>query len=242
MEAWDEESSSVFSDYGELFTPRRPEFSKVILRLIPAEPNEAFLVVDIGCGTGWLLETILRHFPTARAIGLDGSALMRNQARVRLAPFGERVVLRDFKLERVEEWANQLSDVRCFVSTLAIHHLDGNQKQELFKRLRSRLTANGALLITDLILPTSPREWSCLASSWDTVVMSQSLAMRGDLSGFDAFKAEEWNYYAYPDSTVDHPSTLNDQLNWLQNAGYSGVDVFWMLAGHALFGGYNMTG
>lgn len=37
---------------------------------------------------------------------------------------------------------------------------------------------------------------------------------------------------------IDFPSTLPEQLGWLVDAGFVGVDVFWARAGHALFGGF----
>jgi hypothetical protein len=44
--------------------------------------------------------------------------------------------------------------------------------------------------------------------------------------------------YRYPDQDgIDKPSRLLDQLKWLEQAGFADVDVFWMQAGHALFGG-----
>jgi tRNA (cmo5U34)-methyltransferase len=44
--------------------------------------------------------------------------------------------------------------------------------------------------------------------------------------------------YRYPDvDGIDKPSHLLDQLKWLEQAGFAEVDVFWMQAGHALFGG-----
>ena len=51
------------------------------------------------------------------------------------------------------------------------------------------------------------------------------------------FVRERWNIYEYPDP-ADKPSTLPDQLRWLEEAGFEGVDVFWARAGHALLGGY----
>jgi hypothetical protein len=36
---------------------------------------------------------------------------------------------------------------------------------------------------------------------------------------------------------VDMPSRLFDQLVWLRDADLTAVDVYWMKAGHALFGG-----
>jgi hypothetical protein len=37
---------------------------------------------------------------------------------------------------------------------------------------------------------------------------------------------------------MDHPSPFLDQLNWFEAAGFQQVDVFWMQAGHAIYGGY----
>lgn len=39
-----------------------------------------------------------------------------------------------------------------------------------------------------------------------------------------------------PDA-VDKPSRLLGQLVWLRDAGLMAVDVYWMKAGHAIFGG-----
>lgn len=33
------------------------------------------------------------------------------------------------------------------------------------------------------------------------------------------------------------PSRLLDQLKWLEEAGFQQVDVYWMQAGHAIYGG-----
>ena len=49
--------------------------------------------------------------------------------------------------------------------------------------------------------------------------------------------------YRYPDpsDTIDKPSTLFEQLTWLAQAGFAEVDVYWVQAGHALFGGRKGT-
>jgi hypothetical protein len=40
---------------------------------------------------------------------------------------------------------------------------------------------------------------------------------------------------------MDKPSTLPEQLRWMEEAGFEEVDVFWARAGHALLGGYRPT-
>jgi tRNA (cmo5U34)-methyltransferase len=69
-------------------------------------------------------------------------------------------------------------------------------------------------------------------------VRQRSLALAGHLGPFEAFRATRWNLYDEPGpDPVDHPSPLFDQLRWLDEAGLAAVDVFWLKAGHAVFGG-----
>ena len=36
---------------------------------------------------------------------------------------------------------------------------------------------------------------------------------------------------------MDKPSGLFEQLGWLEAAGFEAVDVYWLKAGHAIYGG-----
>lgn len=65
----------------------------------------------------------------------------------------------------------------------------------------------------------------------------QSIEMTKDLRAFDRFDGDEWNWYRYPDPG-DRPSRLLDQLKRLEEVGFEGVSVFWLRAGHAVFGGF----
>jgi tRNA (cmo5U34)-methyltransferase len=72
---------------------------------------------------------------------------------------------------------------------------------------------------------------------WDQAVRERAMQLDGKLDAYDFFCADKWNLYHYPDPEVDKPSSLYDQLKWLEAAGFKDVDVFWMRAGHAIFGG-----
>ncbi len=67
----------------------------------------------------------------------------------------------------------------------------------------------------------------------------RSLKIAGDLGPYKIFQKERWNFYADPDpDPVDRPSPLINQLQWLAEAGLIGVEVHWLKAGHAIFGGF----
>lgn len=235
---WQEENSAEFIDHGRVLTPGRDEIGRTLLDLVPAAPDEAFVAVEMGSGQGWLSEALLRRFPRARVIALDGSAAMLRAAGGLLAPFGDRVELRPFRLED-PAWPGRLgTEVRCFLSSLVVHHLDESGKRALFARLRDRLEPGGALLLADIVAPTSERGRRHMARAWEDEVRRRSLAFDGDLRAYDFFVESGWNTFDHPDDPLDQPSPLPDQLRWLAEVGFVGVDVFWARAGHAVYGGY----
>lgn len=236
---WQESNSRTFIDLGRVLTPSRDEIERTILDLIPAELEAPFLAVEIGTGAGWLSAALLHRFPAARVVGLDGSPTMLEQAGETLAPFTGRFELRRFQLED-PAWLTDLRDVRCFVSCLVIHHLDGVGKQRLFRDLHDRLEPEGALLIADCLEPTGDQERLYMAARWDEAVRRQSLEMTGSLDAYQSFLDDHWNYYLHPDP-LDKPSPLPDQLRWLEEAGFTGVDAFWVNAGHGVYGGYRVA-
>lgn len=234
---WQESHSATFVDRGRIYTPDRDTIAHTFVDLIPAREDEAFHAVEIGHGEGWLMDAVLRGYPNARMIGLDGSEAMRAAAAATLAPHAGRFDLRPFRLED-DTWPEAITEpIRCFVSCLVVHHLDGTGKQALFAWLYRHLEPGGALLIADIVEPTSAWGRRMMSRGYD-VVRRQSLAFTGDLAVYEQFRADHWNHFDYPDPDLDKPSTVPEQLGWLTQAGFTGVDIFWATAGHALFGGY----
>ncbi|MGB3633075.1 MAG: class I SAM-dependent methyltransferase [Rubrobacteraceae bacterium] len=236
---WDEEESGAFIEFGRVMVPGREEIERTLLDLIPAGRDEPFVGVEIGTGTGWLSSSVLEKFVGARMIGLDGSTQMLRKAGELLAGYGGRIELRHFRLED-PTWTEALGPARVFLSTLVFHHLDGPGKRELFGRLFSCLEPGGALLFADLMRPQTERARRHYSAAWEQEIRDRSLEIHGDTRASEFFERERWNIYEHPDP-MDTPSTLPEQLRWMEEAGFESVDVFWARAGHALLGGYKPT-
>jgi tRNA (cmo5U34)-methyltransferase len=232
---WDEADSRDFIDLGRFFVPEREEQIAAVLELIP-DPGDG-LLVDLCCGEGLLSRALLERFPKARVLAMDLSPAMLARARDTCAGHEGRFDTRPFDLAD-RSWRVFAEPVRAFVSSLAIHHLDGAAKRRLFQDLAAALAAGGALAIADLVLPATPAAHTLAAKAWDDAVRRRSLELSGGLGPYEKFRAERWNLWADPEpDPIDQPSTLLDQLRWLEEAGLAGVDVCWMKAGHAVFGG-----
>ncbi len=238
---WSENDSTTFIDLAEIFVPGRSEQTNTLLQLIPARTDEHFTVVELASGEGVLAQAILEQFPQCHYIALDGSATMREQLAQKLAQFSSRIEILPFDLA-AQTWRSALPvPLRCVLSSLCVHHLSDEGKRQLFNDLATQLEPGGALLLADVIEPATHQIANLFARQYDEIVRQQSLAIRGDLSGYEQFLQQKWNYFLHdyndPES-YDHPSRLSDQLGWLIEAGFSVVDCFWMQAGHAIYGGY----
>lgn len=235
---WREEDSAQFIDMGEVMTPARDDMGQALLDAVPALPDDAFLAVEIGCGAGWLSEALLVRYPQARVIAIDGSAAMVRHAADRLSPFGDRAEVRLGRLEE-QDWLARLGQpVRCFLSSLAVHHLDGPGKARLFADLFRYLEPGGGLALADLVEPAS--EWAKrhMANTWTEAVRQRSLDLTGETRTYDFFIEQQWNSYDFPNPQVDMPSPLMSQLQWLTEAGFIAIDVPWALAGHTVISAY----
>ncbi len=237
---WSESDSASFINLAEIFVPGRTEQIAALLHLIPARTDEAFTLVELASGEGKLAEAILERFSACHYIAFDGSELMRKRMAQRLARFSSRLDIRPFEIAE-QAWRTTLpSPLRAVLSSLCVHHLPAEGKQELFQDIATYLEPGGALLLADIIEPATPHVAQLFAQQYDEIVRQQSLALRGNLSGYEQFQAMKWNYftYDYGEQTYDQPSLLSDQLRWLSHAGFVHADCYWLRAGHAVYGGY----
>jgi len=107
-------------------------------------------VLELGTGTG---ETALRvhaRHPEAAWVGIDSSEPMLGRAR-------ERLPGADLRLLRLEDEL-PAGSFDLVVSVLAVHHLDGAGKRDLFSRVTRVLHAGGHFVLGDVVVPPAGQE------------------------------------------------------------------------------------
>jgi tRNA (cmo5U34)-methyltransferase len=233
---WNEDDSRTFLDLGRYFVPHRDEQTRIICDLIPPPPPQA-LFVELCSGAGHLSRALLDRFPTCTLLAFDGSETMRRTTLEACALHAGRVTVRAFDLA-AGDWRRLAEPIHAVVSSLAIHHLDGSQKRDLFKDMAAALAPGGVIVIADIVRPTTDAALGVAALQWDEAVRNRAQTLDGHLRAFEQFQALRWNYFRDPDGdSIDKPSSLRDQLEWLVAAGLVDVDVHWLVAGHAIFSG-----
>lgn len=231
---WSEENSRQFLNYGRYFVPERELQMLLIIGLLSELEGPAHLL-NLCCGEGLLDELILDRFPEFTLLGLDGSDEMLQQAGKRLKRFHNRFRTEKFNLAG-KGWRNPAQRPDAVISSLAIHHLTGEQKQTLFADIFGMLAEKGLFIVADIVEHPDEAGRGLAAEALDEAVRRRALELDGNTQAFEFFQREGWNIFRQLDpEDIDKPSPLFDQLKWLEQAGFSQIDVHWMLAGHVLF-------
>jgi tRNA (cmo5U34)-methyltransferase len=129
--------------------PAYQQLQAIVAEAASARP--AALILDLGTGTGTTARQVLDALPGARLIGVDESKDMLEAARAVLPPSA------DLRVGRLEDPLPP-GPFDVVVSALAVHHLDGAGKADLFRRVADVLRPAGRFVLGDLIIPDDPAD------------------------------------------------------------------------------------
>jgi tRNA (cmo5U34)-methyltransferase len=111
---------------------------------------QAERVLELGVGTGETSRRVLDLHPEAELVGIDESAEM-------LAAASINVAAADLRVSRLQD-ALPEGNFDLVVSALAVHHLDGAGKADLFARVAGRLLPGGRFVLGDVVVPDDPAD------------------------------------------------------------------------------------
>jgi tRNA (cmo5U34)-methyltransferase len=129
-----------------------PDYERLQEEAAAATGSGARRVLELGTGTGETARRVLARHRAAVLLGLDASGGMLAHARGALP--SERVELR---VARLEDPLPQ-GPFDLVVSALAVHHLDGAGKADLFKRVAAGLAPGARFVLADVVVPEDPAD------------------------------------------------------------------------------------
>jgi tRNA (cmo5U34)-methyltransferase len=169
---------------------------------------ERLEILEIGAGTGLFSAMLLEKFPGASLTLMDISENMLAVARQR---FSGRENIRYVVADYCRSDLGGPYDLVC--SALSIHHLTDEDKRRLYAAIHRALKPGGMLVNADQADAGFPPLDRHYREYWDGFVEG------GPLS------ADEKREIARRRATLDRNATLSDQLAWLRECGFTGVDV-----------------
>ncbi len=187
--------------------PGFDDFYRAAIDLIRFPRENPLKVLDLGAGTGLMAAFIAYSFPNARITMVDISNEMLERARARFELAGER-----FRFEVSDYGVDQIQEkYDAIVSGLSIHHLSDDQKRSLFNRIYGALNDGGVFVNAEQFRCSTPERHKFHHERWVTRVRELGVDDR-DL----AAATERMRF--------DRAATLEDQLEWMREAGFRDID------------------
>jgi tRNA (cmo5U34)-methyltransferase len=103
-------------------------------------------VLELGTGTGETTRRVLELHPEAELVGIDESEWMLDEVRRVLPPSA------DLRSSRLQDPLPE-GPFDLVFSCLTVHHLDGAEKAELFRRVAKALRPGGRFVLADVVVP-----------------------------------------------------------------------------------------
>jgi tRNA (cmo5U34)-methyltransferase len=139
--------------YPELMRREVPDYDRLQAEVAVASAGGmARTILELGTGTGETARRVLELHPEARLVGIDASPAMLEVAGEALS--GREV---DLRVARLED-ALPAERFDLVISALAVHHLVGETKAELFGRVARALRPGGRFVFGDVVVPQHPED------------------------------------------------------------------------------------
>jgi tRNA (cmo5U34)-methyltransferase len=130
--------------YLELIRADVPRFDELQDEVARATSGlEVAAMLELGTGTGETSRLVLAEHPDARLVGIDESEAMLAEARLEGA---------ELLVQRLQDELPRGRFDLVF-SALAVHHLDAEEKADLFRRVRAVLRPGGRFVLGDVVVP-----------------------------------------------------------------------------------------
>lgn len=166
-------------------------------------------ILDLGAGTGLLSEFVLQKYPNACIELVDISEKMLDVAKQRFANNPNITI-------NCSDFTQFTSDKSydAIISSLAIHHLDDNDKIRLFTNIHSMLEIGGLFINAEQVEGENTFFATLNDKMWRQKVESSDLTQEEIEAGYQRV-------------LLDKRSPLSKQINWLKEVGFNEVDCLY---------------
>lgn len=222
-----EEIVKSFAAQAQQRERERGEQLALVAKLLPFRRRDAFVFLDLGAGTGAAARAVLAEYPNATGLLADFSTQMMAAGESELAPYAGRYRYVEFDMLSSDWPADLQGPLDAVVSALSIHHLPDPRKQTIFREIRQRLRPHGWYINYDPVRAPNER----LETIWERV--NDKYDPEGPSKRANRTPQEQARY----ENHVRYMLPLEPQLQWLQQAGFVDIDVFWKRLDWVIYGG-----
>jgi tRNA (cmo5U34)-methyltransferase len=232
--AWQSaELAASFAERRRILVPLLDLQEEVLALALSRHERPIRRFLDLGCGAGGVSELVLRTQPWSQGVLVDFSEPMLESAQAHLAGYAGR--WQPFPGDLNDPgWREALppGGYDAVVSGLAIHHLPSARKRGLFAEAFELLEPGGMFVNMDYVSIEGP-----LTGLFDERMRENAVRAASSPEGEHECGGTRSDDEVDLEDDDDRPDTVEDQVQWLREAGFAQVEVHFKWAEAAIYGG-----
>lgn len=198
-----DEQAKAYDDFIRKLVPDYAEFHELLAIFFP----KAKTVLDVGCGTGNTSLTLLKNNPELQLTCLDTSSQMLKIAKSKI---GDR---HNFVEATVEQYEPP-ERFDAVVSVMVMHNIqERDERLKAYQKIANTLEDGGCYLSVDIFKGETSQMQNAYMSQWRQFMLEQLPASEVDGKWLKLHREK------------DTPLTLSEQMELLQAAGFSTIEV-----------------
>lgn len=222
-----ESVKSIFNKYASQYNQSRrklipcfDDFYRIAVETIPFPKEQCIKVLDLGAGTGLFSFFVASVFDNSEVTLVDVSENMLAQAKTTLSSLPNKFnyLAKDYSSSEFQQKYDLV------ISALSIHHLTEPQKSELFKKIYTHLNPGGVFINADQVQGESTHIDKCYRETWIKQVKDNGVTAAELEAALERMKE-------------DKMSTLESQMQWLKDDGFSDVNCWYKNYSFVVFSG-----
>jgi ubiquinone/menaquinone biosynthesis C-methylase UbiE len=220
---------ATFAEDYDRLQPLRIEmyqfYHELALDFMPFDVQDEFRMLELGCGTGTFMNSVLEKYPKAYCVAFDYSNEMLKRAAQKVYKHLDRVEFHQRDLnDGLPAGLGQFQFVSSFST---IHHLTDDNKFWLFKQIYDILELNGWFFLIDPMSIHFDDDVFRLGKRRQRFRLEERFKRAGvdiqEAEQVDAMKSQLRD--GSPEK--DRIARLSSHLEWLREAGFRSVDHIW---------------
>lgn len=240
-----EESAREFIENADMYVLERRTLFKIIKSfykyfLMKNIEDGRIRVLELGSGDGRVTQELLKADTSLDGTLIDGSVEMLQHAKNRLRSFPELNYIQIMFQELIKD-PEIISNFDFIVSSLAIHHLQREEKQKLFKYIYHHLNGGGFFLNIDVARAPSEDLENWYLTIWREWILENEERLEENELKKELKKSFSYMPDQYKDNPDNYPDKLEAQLDALLSIGFENVDCYYKYGIFSIYGGQKVN-
>lgn len=236
--------ASTYDEMCQLLVPGYDFMQDTMINILKFKNMEQIVLLDLGAGSGILIEKVLKEFPDSICYYLDFSDDFMSVAKERLQKYMDRITY--IKSDFCGDWESEIKEKPNVITSMsAIHHISNDNKMKLYKKCYNALQKDGWFFNIDEMKTVSKDAYTKSLNYWIYHAKNQKNMISSNekdtyikwMNQFENWKKRNVDNINLPKKEGDdiHESFLV-QLDWLKEIGFIETDIFskhllWCLIG-----------